>query len=434
MTNAIELHGVGKRYTQTQQSDDLLYKRLLQLGRRRGRVPLWALRDIDLDVAKGETIGIIGRNGSGKTTLLRMLSGVSAPTVGQVRVVGRIAPLIGIGVGFNQELTGRENVLTNGRLLGMTEAEVRKNFDAIVEFSEIEQFIDTPVKFYSSGMFLRLAFSVAIHTTPDVFILDEILAVGDMAFQLKCMTRMREIQAAGTTIVIVTHNLHTLDRIAPRAVLLSHGKLVYDGPTEQAIGKMHEVMQQETRERGGRADLMLQEGNSRTFVGGAEVVLDLVDQKGAHQRSFATGDKMVVRVDVVFEEEVTNPILGVMVAPVGLGAPAYTTFTERGAYKGKHGPGRPLEAEITLDVKLLAGGYTITAAIHDGDGEVTMGTTQPEAFYVSSVGINAGGLVNMAAEIAVNGKPVKAPPRKRLASAPRPATRQRTSRTSRTQS
>jgi ABC-type polysaccharide/polyol phosphate transport system ATPase subunit len=417
VTNAIELHGVGKRYTQTQQSTDLFYKKLLRLGRGGGRVPLWAVRDIELVVERGETIGIIGRNGSGKTTLLRLLSGVSAPTTGRLRVVGRIAPLIGIGVGFNAELTGRENVLTNGRLLGMTEAEVRANFDAIVDFSEIEQFIDTPVKFYSSGMFLRLAFAVAIHTNPEVFILDEILAVGDMAFQLKCMARMREIQAQGTTIVIVTHNLHTLDRIAPRAVLLSHGQMVYDGPTEQAIGKMHEVMQAETRERGGRQDLLLQETRSATYVGGAEVVIDLVDTKGKRQRSFNTGDVMVVKADIVFEEEVTNPILGILVAPVGLGTPAYTTFTERGAYKGKHGPGRPLEVEIQLNVRLLAGGYTVTVAVHAADGDATLGSTPAESFYVSAAGVHAAGLVNLEAEFTVAGKAVKAPTRKRLAGA-----------------
>ena len=415
MANSVELHGVGKRYTQTHQSSDLFYKKLLALGRRRTRNPLWALSDIDLEIEQGETIGIIGRNGSGKTTLLRLLSGVSAPTTGRVRVVGRVAPLIGIGVGFNNELTGRENVEVNGRLLGMTPAEIRANFDAIVDFSEIEQFIDTPVKFYSSGMFLRLAFAVAIHTTPEVFVLDEILAVGDLAFQLKCMARMREIQASGTTIVIVTHNLHTLDRIAPRAVLLSHGKLVYDGPTEQAIGRMHEVMQQETRDRGGRDDLMLQEGNAPTYLGGAEVVLDLVDTTGVRQRTFATGDQLVIRMDVMFEREVTDPILGLMVAPVGLGSPAYTTFTDKGAYRGTHGPGRPLNAEITLNVRLLAGGYTVTVAAYESDGDVMLGSTTPESFYVSSVGVLAGGFVNLEAEIAIDGRPVTAPPRERLA-------------------
>ena len=411
--NAIELRDVGKRYTQTQQASTTLFEKLLHVGRS-GRVPLWALRDINLDVAAGETIGIIGRNGSGKTTLLRMLSGVSAPTTGRVRVVGRVAPLIGIGVGFNAELSGRENVEANGRLLGMTEPEVKRKFDSIIEFSEIEQFIDTPVKFYSSGMFLRLAFAVAIHTEPEVFVLDEILAVGDMAFQLKCMTRMREIQQSGTTIVIVTHNLHTLDRIAPRAVLLSYGQMVFDGPTEQAIGKMHEVMQNETRARGGRSDLLLQEGSSQTYVGGAEVVLDLVDSAGKRQRSFNTDDDLVIKVSANFDEAVTNPVIGVMVAPVGLGAPAYTSFTDHGAYKGKHGPGEPLEAEVRLKVRLLAGGYTVTIGISDSTGKAMLGLTQPESFYVSSVGVHAGGLVNLEAKFAVNGRPVTISARRRL--------------------
>lgn len=408
---AISLTGVGKRYQQTEQRDDVLLRRLARVGRGGRKTELWALRDIDLQVAQGETIGVIGRNGSGKTTLLRLLSGVSAPSTGRVRVVGRVAPLIGIGVGFNNELTGRENVFTNGRLLGMPEAKIRRDYDAIVDFSEIEGFLDTPVKFYSSGMFLRLAFAVAIHTEPEVLVLDEILAVGDLAFQLKCMERMREIQAAGTTIVIVTHNLHTLDRTAPRAVLLSRGELVYDGPTEQAIGRMHEVMQAESRDR---SSLVLQEGQGATFVGGAEMVLDLVDAAGVRQRTFSTGDDIVLRVTASFDADVRDPLLGVMIAPIGLGSPAYTTFTVPGAYSGQHGPGRPLEAEVRLDNRLLAGGYTATVALHDSDGQVMVGTTPAEQFYVSSFDVHASGLVDLQASISIAGRAVEAPRGNRL--------------------
>src|SRR5689334_13465022 len=188
---AIDLQRVGKRYLQHRHGDDILARRLLTPWRWGGhRAEHWALRDIDFSVRAGETVGVIGRNGSGKTTLLRLLSGVSAPTTGRLRVAGSIAPLIGVGVGFSPELTGRENVFVNGQLLGMNEQEVRRRFDAIVDFSEIEDFIDTPVKYYSSGMFLRLGFSVAIHADPEVLLVDEILAVGDIAFQLKCLERM----------------------------------------------------------------------------------------------------------------------------------------------------------------------------------------------------------------------------------------------------
>lgn len=408
---AIRLQGVGKRYLQTQQSDTTILRRLASLGRHRTRGEMWALRDLDITVEQGETIGVIGRNGSGKTTLLRMLSGVSAPTVGNVRVVGRVAPLIGIGVGFNSELTGRENVYANGRLLGMSDAKVKRDYDSIVEFSEIEGFLDTPVKYYSSGMFLRLAFSVAVHTEPDVLVLDEILAVGDLAFQMKCMERMRAIQAAGTTIVIVTHNLHTLDRTAPRAILLSHGRAVYDGPTEQAIGRMHEVMQQESRDRSAR---LQQEGEASTYVGAADMTVDLVDDDGVRQRTFPTGRRIVLRVDATFEEEVTDPRLGVMVAPVGLGAPMYTTFTLPGAYRGTHGPGRPLEATVGLENPLLAGGYTVTVALHHGEENSTLGTTRPESFYVSSPDVHGGGLVNLKAAISMGGQDIELPRRARL--------------------
>jgi ABC-2 type transport system ATP-binding protein len=407
---AISLQGVGKRYVQTSRDDTTLLHRFATLGRRT-KNELWALKDIDLTVAKGETIGVIGRNGSGKTTLLRMLSGVSAPTTGTVRVEGRVAPLIGIGVGFNAELTGRENVFANGRLLGMSEARIRRDFDSIAAFSEIETFLDTPVKFYSSGMFLRLAFAVAIHTEPEVLILDEILAVGDLAFQMKCMDKMREIQQSGTTIVVVTHNLHTLDRTAPRAVLLSHGKLLYDGPTEQTIGRMHEVMQQESRDR--KAQLQ-QEGLERHVAGVAELQVDLVDEQGQRQRTFVSGGEIVVQIMASFEEEVRDPRLGVMVAPIGLGSPAYTTVTSIGAYRGVHGPGRPLEAEIRLDNRLLAGGYSLTAALHESDGSHTLGVTQGESFYVTSVGVQGGGLVDMDADISICGEQVELASRKRL--------------------
>jgi ABC-type polysaccharide/polyol phosphate transport system ATPase subunit len=415
---AISLAGVGKRYIQTQQRDETLVHRLMSVGRRRQRTELWALKDVNLDVQQGETIGIIGRNGSGKTTLLRMLSGVSAPTVGRLRVVGSVAPLIGIGVGFNAELTGRENVFTNGRLLGMSAAEVRRSYDSIVEFSEIEDFLDTPVKFYSSGMFLRLAFAVAIHTRPEVLVLDEILAVGDLAFQVKCMERMREIQQTGTTIVIVTHNLHTLDRIAPRAALLSRGEIVYDGPTELAIGKMHELMQKESQDRNAR---LMQEGDARGFSGGVEVQLDLVDEQGQRQRTFVSGGEIILRITAAFDQEVRDPRLGLFVAPVGLGSPAYSTVTGAAAYTGVHGPGKPLEAEVRLDNRLLAGGYSVTVGLHEADGSSTLGTSPSESFYVTSVNVHGGGLVDLDADITICGKRIDSSARRtRLAGGSQP--------------
>lgn len=405
--NAIELHGIGKRYLQVQ-GRDMLVRKILTPWQRRG-TDMWALRDISLTCEPGETLGVIGRNGSGKTTLLRMLSGVSAPTEGQLTVRGRIAPLIGIGVGFNAELTGRENVDVNGRLLGMTSAEVRRKFDSIVDFSEIEQFIDTPVKYYSSGMFLRLAFAIAIHTDPEVLLVDEVLAVGDLAFQLKCDARMREIQANGTTIVIVTHNLGMLDQMAPRTVLLSHGRVEFDGATEEAIGLYHQITLAATETERAKA-----EGDETDGMAVATVDAGLYNEAGEPQRQFAPGEPLLVRAEVQFSRPVAGPRVGLTVSPVGMGS-CYTTFTFPNTYRGTHKPGRPLDVEIALQNRLLSGNYTVRVGVFDRDGSEPIALSGPETFYVTATN-DAEGIVDLAAEIRLAGKPIRRPVRSRLGS------------------
>lgn len=237
---AIALDGVGKRYQQLEEQAMLL-KSLLPFWRPT-RTERWALRDVDLRIEPGETVGVIGHNGAGKTTLLRLLAGVSQPSTGRIEIRGRVAPLIGVGVGFHQEMSGRENVYVNGMLLGLTRAEVDARFDDIVAFSELAEFIDTPVKFYSSGMFMRLGFAVAIHVDPQVLLVDEVLAVGDLAFQLKCFDRMRKLKEKGTTIVIVSHSMHAIRLLCPRALLLRRGHLELDGDVEDVIARHHALL------------------------------------------------------------------------------------------------------------------------------------------------------------------------------------------------
>ena len=197
-----------------------------------------ALDGLSLTVEEGETVGLLGLNGSGKSTLLKLISGVLRPDTGSVRVRGRTAGLIEVGAGLHPDLTGRENVYLNGAILGMSEADVNKHFDSIVDFSGIEQFLDTEVKFYSSGMFLRLAFAVAVHTEPDVFLVDEILAVGDEPFQRKCLERIRQLSAEGRTLVVVSHDLETVEKVCSRGVLLEKGRKVVDGDLSEAIGRL----------------------------------------------------------------------------------------------------------------------------------------------------------------------------------------------------
>ncbi len=198
---------------------------------------IWALKDISFEVRQGEVLGIIGRNGAGKSTLLKILSRVTAPTTGEVRVKGRIASLLEVGTGFHPELTGRENVFLNGAILGMTKDEIRLRFDEIVAFSEIEKFIDTPVKRYSSGMYVRLAFAVAAHLEPEILIVDEVLAVGDIQFQKKCLGKMSDVAKNGRTILFVSHNMDVVARLCPRSILLSMGRVEEDDLTSQVIPK-----------------------------------------------------------------------------------------------------------------------------------------------------------------------------------------------------
>lgn len=194
-----------------------------------------ALHDVDLEVQQGETVALLGLNGSGKSTLLKHISGVMLPDTGTVRTRGKVAGLIEVGAGFHHDLSGRDNVYLNGAILGMTEAQIDERFESIVDFAEIGEFIDTEVRFYSSGMYLRLAFSVAVHTDPEIFLVDEILAVGDEPFQRKCLDKIRELSAAGKTLVVVSHDLDLVSRICDRGVLLEHGNLKFDGPIEAAV-------------------------------------------------------------------------------------------------------------------------------------------------------------------------------------------------------
>jgi lipopolysaccharide transport system ATP-binding protein len=196
---------------------------------------IWALREISFEIKKGEAVGIIGRNGAGKSTLLKILSRITDPTLGMAEVQGRVGSLLEVGTGFHHELTGRENIFLNGAILGMKREDIRRKFDEIVAFSEVDKFIDTPVKHYSSGMYLRLAFSVAAHLDPDVLIIDEVLAVGDAAFQRKCLSQMEKVGEVGKTVLFVSHNMPAITRFCKRAIAIDDGKIVDDGPSAEVV-------------------------------------------------------------------------------------------------------------------------------------------------------------------------------------------------------
>jgi ABC-2 type transport system ATP-binding protein len=237
MVNSIEVAGVQKQFLLRHNRS---LKELMVAAVRRKPLSdtFLALDDVNFEVAEGEAVALVGFNGSGKSTLLKLISGVMRPDVGSIRTRGRVAGLIEVGAGFHPDLTGRENVFLNGAILGMDEVSLQRRFDEIVAFSEIERFIDTEVKFYSSGMFLRLAFAVAVHTEPEVFLVDEILAVGDEPFQRKCLARIRELTAEGRTLIVVSHDLDMVAGLCPRGILLEGGRVISDGMSADAVAML----------------------------------------------------------------------------------------------------------------------------------------------------------------------------------------------------
>lgn len=251
MQPAIKIENLGKRYqigkslngnpSFQEQLKDLVVGPFQRLGRALKGEHLvrtedfWALKDVSFEVRPGEVVGIIGRNGAGKSTLLKILSRITEPTTGQVTINGRVASLLEVGTGFHPELTGRENVYLNGSILGMTKTEIDAKFDQIVDFSGIEKFLDTPVKRYSSGMYVRLAFSVAAHLDPEILIVDEVLAVGDAEFQKKCLGKMEFVSSQGRTVLFVSHNLPTISKLCSRGILLDNGSIITDSTAETAV-------------------------------------------------------------------------------------------------------------------------------------------------------------------------------------------------------
>jgi ABC-type polysaccharide/polyol phosphate transport system ATPase subunit len=251
---AIEVEHVGKRY-RIGAHYYLSLRESISSVLRRGpggdRGEFWALRDVSFAVDEGEVVGVIGRNGAGKSTLLKILARVTPPTVGVARMRGRVGPLLEVGTGFHPELSGRENVYLNGAILGMTRADIRRRFDEIVAFAGVEEFLEMPIKRYSSGMFLRLAFSVAAHVEPDIVVVDEVLAVGDAEFQRRCLGKMSEFGSEGRTVLFVSHDLGAVARICPRAIWIEDGQIVHDG----AVGRSIELYLEARAERASYVEL-----------------------------------------------------------------------------------------------------------------------------------------------------------------------------------
>jgi homopolymeric O-antigen transport system ATP-binding protein len=328
-------------------------------GPRSSNETLWALKDVSFSIQPGEVVGIIGRNGAGKSTLLKILSRITEPTAGKVELYGRVGSLLEVGTGFHSELSGRENIFLNGSLLGMRRTEIRAKFDAIVEFAEVDKFIDTPVKHYSSGMYVRLAFAVAAHLDPEILILDEVLAVGDAAFQKKCLGKMSEVSRDGRTVIFVSHNMSTIVRICSRCILISGGKMESDGSVDSVIQRYLETSAQHD----GSCSFPIDLAKSGQFTR-----LDLLTNEGDATASFDYRFDITVSAEYVIREPIPQGLLGIRVSTAD-GLPIFTSHhvdkLDPAAAAAALLPGK-FQTQITIPSNfLLPGSYILTAAIVD---------------------------------------------------------------------
>jgi ABC-type polysaccharide/polyol phosphate transport system ATPase subunit len=356
--HAIVVEGLGKLFLLRKERDRTLKGTLLGAIRRRGvRNDLWALRGVGFAVRRGETFGIIGANGAGKSTLLGVLAGTIRPTEGHVRVAGRISSLLELGAGFHPDLTGRENVYLNGSILGLPRAYIDSKFDDIVRFAGLAEFIDSPVKHYSSGMYVRLGFSVAVEVDPDVLLVDEVLAVGDEAFRKKCLRKMAAFQEAGKTIVVVSHDLDTVKRICSRAMLLGEGHVIELGEPEAVVREYTRLGVQQ------QDDVFRREWGTRA----AEITdVQILDEHGAPTERFRSGDTMRVRLRFEAHEPIADPVFGFSVADYQ-GKLWYGSNTDiEGVPIGPiEGPGA---VELTVEpLDLMRGKFFLSLALHSRD-------------------------------------------------------------------
>jgi lipopolysaccharide transport system ATP-binding protein len=368
---AIRAEGLGKRYALGELPTALFSERLgraLRPARRRdeprGRDEFWALRGVDVEIRRGEVVGIVGRNGSGKSTLLKIISRITPPTEGTVSVRGRVGTLLEVGTGFHPELNGRENIFLNGAILGMKRREIRAKYDEIVEFAGVERFLETPVKRYSSGMYVRLAFAVAAHLEPEILLVDEVLAVGDTEFQQKCLGKMRDVASHGRTVLFVSHNLGAVRRLCERAVLLDHGRLLATGPPSDVVAEyMSRALPEQSA---GRSQIA--PDAPRLGTGEARLrEVGLTSEDNEPLGALHLGQPF--RITAVFDvwEPIEDIVVEFGISSLGGDRVATAQSSDREGPMLRFAPGRR-EISAAFDATMLPGEFTIDVGIHHRSG------------------------------------------------------------------
>lgn len=375
----VAIHSVAKKFVV--RKDNSLKERIIANARgKKYRNDFWALRDVSASISAGTTIGLIGHNGSGKSTLLKIIGGVLEPSRGNVLARGKIAALLELGAGFHPDLTGRENVFLNATILGMSIAETEEKFDSILEFSEIGEFIDTQVKFYSSGMYVRLAFAVAIHTDPDVLLVDEVLAVGDEAFQRKCMDSIRRFQNDGGTIVLVSHNLNQVTELCDRVLLLNDGVVDFDGDPQLGVARFRELLERR-RQRNLPANdgVELHPWSSDVQLRGGSIRAE----ESSSQFHLYPGDDLEIHVVLRSSARLTRWQCGIQIEN-SMGQAVYTTSSDYLGYPLSRFDGSASVIFTLSNTSFGEGRYFINVSVLDDTGQHLFDDAQAATFYATT--------------------------------------------------
>lgn len=385
----IRANDVSKRFVI--RKDKSLKERIVNFGRsRRHKEDFWALRDIKLEIKAGSSIGLVGANGSGKSTLLKVIGGILDPTSGSVARRGRIAALLELGAGFHPDLSGRENVFLNASIMGLSRAETDAQFDDILAFSGIGDFIDTQVKFYSSGMYVRLAFAVAVHTNPDLLLVDEVLAVGDEAFQRKCLDKIRAFQAEGRTIVLVTHSLSQVTELCDRAILLNRGEVVFDGEPRDAVVAFRDILEDR---RVAEADAQAATGTAAAAAvvstREAQILAATAGPAGRPGLPVQAGDDITVALKLDLVAAPDSWACAIQIDNT-LGQVAYGTTTKRLGIE-LHQRSGTFTVEFTLsDSRFGTGKYFVNVSLIDSSGRHFADLSQACSFDVANNSLAVG--------------------------------------------
>jgi ABC-type polysaccharide/polyol phosphate transport system ATPase subunit len=370
---AIKVENVSKTFRIPHEKINSLKSAFVNVFHDKGYEEFQALDDVSFEVKKGEFFGIIGRNGSGKSTLLKILAGIYPPDKGKIKIDGLISPFLELGIGFNPELSGRDNIYLNATVLGLTKKQIDEKFDDIVDFSELRRFIDQKIKNYSSGMQVRLAFSVAIHANRDILLMDEVLAVGDTNFQSKCFDEFNSYRKHGKTILLVTHDIFTARKYCDRALLLRNGKIVKIGDTNEVVAHyINENISDKEKEENTDEQKSEKKEESEKINGRrkAQIVkIELIDENCKTKNIFEVGEKVKVRVICKIFNDLDNPIFGIIISGAN-GIPVFVTNTQfKNIKTGKIEKGE-IAVDFIIENYLSGGSYQITPAIANKDAKI----------------------------------------------------------------